>query len=67
MTDAEIPPDPPEDVTTGHDDVDAAVRRLRELDGLPVDRHGEVLDEVHGRLRDALAAAASPPSDRGDE
>jgi hypothetical protein len=60
MTDADTWSSPPEAVSTGHPDVDAAVRRLGELDGLPVDRHGEVFDDIHGRLRDALSAAASP-------
>jgi hypothetical protein len=52
-----------EDVTTGHAEIDAALLRLKELDGLPVDQHGEILDDLHGQLRDALAAAASPPGD----
>jgi hypothetical protein len=56
-----------ERVATGHDEIDAAIRRLDELDALPVDQHGEILDELHGRLRDALAAAASPPSGRSDD
>lgn len=56
-----------ERVATGHDEIDASMRRLDELDTLPVDQHGEILDELHGRLRDALAAAASPPSGRSDD
>jgi hypothetical protein len=62
----ETPSDLPDDAATGHADVDAAVQRLADLDGLPVDQHGEVLDEIHGRLRDALTAAASPAPDRAD-
>ena len=61
-------PDPaPEDaVTTGHAEIDTALRRLDELDGRPVERHGEVYDELHGRLRDALTAAATPTSESSD-
>jgi hypothetical protein len=74
MTDEETPAEPAETavetierVATGHDEIDAAMRRLDELDSLPVDQHGEILDELHGRLRDALAAAAAPPSGRADD
>jgi hypothetical protein len=54
------------DISTGHAEIDAAMLRLRELDGLPVDRHGEILDELHGQLRDVLAAAASPSGGSDD-
>lgn len=59
-------PAPDDEVTTGHDEIDTAVRRLDELDGLPVEQHGEVYDELHGRLRDALTAAATPTSESSD-
>ena len=56
----------PDDITTGHPKIDAAMARVKELDDLPVDRHGEILDELHGTLRDVLAAAASPPGGSDD-
>jgi hypothetical protein len=64
---AQQPESRPEDhVTTGHAEIDTALRRLDELDGLPVQQHGEVYDELHGRLRDALTAAATPASESSD-
>lgn len=54
------------DITTGHAEIDVAMLRLQELDGLPVDRHGEILDDLHGQLRDVLAAAASPSGGADD-
>jgi hypothetical protein len=61
------PESTPEDhVTTGYAEIDTALRRLDELDGLPVEQHGEVYDELHGRLRDALTAAATPASESSD-
>lgn len=54
------------DVASGHAEIDAAMLRLQELDGLPVDRHGEILDDLHGKLRDVLAAAASPSGGSDD-
>jgi hypothetical protein len=59
-------PAPEEHITTGHAEIDTALRRLDELDGLPVEQHGEVYDELHGRLRDALTAAATPTSESSD-
>ena len=50
-------------VTTGHAEIDAALRRLDDLDGLPVEEHSEVYEEIHGQLRDALTAAATPPAE----
>lgn len=40
---------------TGNDGVDAAVRRLAELDGLPTVEHAGVFDDVQGRLQHALS------------
>lgn len=59
-------PEPEDHVTTGHAEIDTALRRLDELDGLPVEQHGEIYDELHGRLRDALTAAATPTSESSD-
>lgn len=41
---------------TGNPEVDAAVGRLRDADGLPVEGHIEVYEDVHQGLREALAA-----------
>jgi hypothetical protein len=54
-------------VSTGHAGIDAALRRLDELDGMPVEQHGEVFDELHGQLRDALTAAATPAPESSDD
>lgn len=56
-----------EGVSTGHTEIDSALRRLDELDGLPVEQHGEVYDELHGQLRDALTAAATPAPESSDD
>jgi hypothetical protein len=55
-----------DEITTGHAEIDAALRRVGELDDLPVHQHGEILDQLHGHLRDALAAAASPSGGADD-
>jgi len=39
---------------TGEPRVDAAVRSLGELDGLPVAEHPGVFEQIHGRLVDVL-------------
>ncbi|MEE4546222.1 hypothetical protein V2S66_30170 [Streptomyces sp. V4-01] len=41
---------------TGNAEVDTAVERLRDADGLPVHAHTEVYEDVHLGLRDALTA-----------
>jgi hypothetical protein len=41
--------------TTGDPRVDEAVARLHELDALPTPERVPVLEEIHGRLQDALA------------
>jgi hypothetical protein len=41
---------------TGNAEVDTAVERLRDADGLPVHGHIEVYEDVHRGLRDALTA-----------
>nr|WP_225845894.1 hypothetical protein [Streptomyces sp. HPF1205] len=41
---------------TGNAGVDAAVERLRDADGLPVEGHIEVYEDVHRGLREVLAA-----------
>lgn len=45
---------------TGHDAVDAALARLAELDGVPVEVHAEVYEGVHQVLRDTLGALDDP-------
>lgn len=42
-------------VSTGNMDVDAAIARLAELDGLPTGQHVAVFEDVHGRLQQTLA------------
>lgn len=41
---------------TGNAEVDAAVERLGDADGLPVEGHIEVYEDVHQGLREVLAA-----------
>jgi hypothetical protein len=41
--------------TTGHEDVDAVVRSLDWLDGLPVADHVAVFEQAHESLRRTLA------------
>jgi hypothetical protein len=43
--------DPPE---TGEPRVDAALRRLRELDSVPVSEHPEIFERIHGQLVEVL-------------
>jgi hypothetical protein len=64
MTEAPDPsPEPDHGVATGHAEIDAALRRLDDLSGLPVEQHAGVYEEIHGQLRDALSAAATPPAE----
>lgn len=65
--DADAEPVAEDGVSTGHVGIDAALRRLDELDGMPVEQHGEVYDELHGQLRDALTAAATPAPESSDD
>jgi hypothetical protein len=41
--------------STGVASVDAAIERLRDLEGAPVEGHVEIFDDVQRRLHDALA------------
>lgn len=53
---------------TGDDRVDAALRRLTDLDGLPVAEHPAVFEHVHERLAGALGdleAGGGPGHDAG--
>jgi hypothetical protein len=45
---------------TGHDAVDARLRRLADADLLAVSAHPEIYEEVHRGLRDTLAALDRP-------
>lgn len=45
-------------VSTGEPRVDAALDRLGELAGSPIEDHVEILGDVHGRLTSALADLA---------
>lgn len=47
-----------ETARTGHERVDAAIERLRELEAAPVESHASVYESVHEELRAALTAAA---------
>jgi hypothetical protein len=52
---------------TGHPDVDAALDRLQDLDGLPVADHVEVYDEVQRRLATTMddTQDRQPPAGTG--
>lgn len=56
--DGAAPPEPLGVVVadTGNAEVDAALARLADADGLPTQAHIEVYEDVHRGLRDALAA-----------
>ncbi|MGW8380319.1 hypothetical protein [Streptomyces sp. ODS28] len=45
---------------TGHGDVDAVLRRLRDVDHLAVPGHLEVYEDVHRGLRESLAGLDRP-------
>jgi len=47
---------------TGEPSVDAAVRSLGELDGLPVAEHPQVFERIHGRLVDVLGELHADPA-----
>ena len=58
MSGGELPSD--EDtpaVLSGNGRIDVAMARLERLDEVPVDAHPAIYDEIHTRLRDALANA----------
>lgn len=57
--------DPPAD-RTGHERVDAAIERLRDLDDLPVDEHAAVYGAVHEELRASLTEAGMPADGSGN-
>lgn len=50
---------------TGEPRVDAALRNLRELDGVPVSEHPEIFERVHGQLVEVLGElhSAADPAD----
>ncbi|WP_371478968.1 hypothetical protein [Kitasatospora sp. NBC_00315] len=45
---------------TGHPGTDAALARLKALDGVPAEAHVPVYEDVHQRLGDILAALDRP-------
>jgi hypothetical protein len=47
--------DEPAEESTGVASVDAALERLRDLDGAPVEAHVEIFDDVQRQLHEALA------------
>lgn len=49
---------------TGHEGVDARLRRLADAGRLAVSGHPEVYEEVHGALRETLAALDERPGPR---
>lgn len=49
---------------TGNPEVDALVQRLADADELPTEDHVEVYEDVHGGLRDVLAALDQPVGPR---
>ena len=63
-------PDQPaaEMASTGEPRVDAAIRRLTELDDLPLSEHPSVYERVHEQLVDVLGElhAGHGPADRGE-
>jgi hypothetical protein len=67
----EAPEEPAEPrPSTGEPRVDAALARLDELKGRPVNEHRAVFEDVHRRLRDVLGELDSrqqpPPRDAND-
>lgn len=48
--------------TTGDDQVDRAVGRLEELDGLDLDGHVDVYEDIHRRLQESLDDGGPEPS-----
>ncbi len=49
--------------TTGEPRVDDALRKLSELDDLPVSEHPAVFERVHGQLVDVLGELRSSAAD----
>ena len=52
-------------LSTGDLAVDAALRRLEELDERPVDEHVAVYEDVHRQLTEALDGSADSPLTEG--
>jgi hypothetical protein len=46
---------------TGHDEVDAVLRSMADLEGRPVQEHVAVFESAHDALRSALAGAGERP------
>jgi hypothetical protein len=64
---AEQPPAAAERVpATGEPRVDAALRLLERLPGLPVSEHPELFEQVHAQLSEVLGELDSGPAVGGD-
>lgn len=50
-------------MTDQHQEVEAAMAALEEIEGRPVEEHPEVFDRVHARLRRALEETPAAPAE----
>jgi|HubBroStandDraft_6_1064221.scaffolds.fasta_scaffold3037842_2 hypothetical protein len=64
--DTEVDPGPATPEPSGEPRVDAALRRLGDLDSLPVSDHPPVFERIHGQLVEVLGELHAGP-DGADE